>query len=261
MPQAIDPGRAAAPARRPLRAALRRRVAAAVSSAVSALPALSAVSTVSAVSVFAALPAAAGTLQLSVTGADGQPAADTVVMLRRAGAFQPVDRGAPAVVTQKGLRFQPNVTVVPVRGTVRFVNQDRYDHHVRSMPGGPLGSVPPVSNFEFRLAAARGGNEPSAEIRLDTPGAIVLGCHIHGSMRAHLYVSPTPWFAVTDAEGRAVVEVPDGPAEVLLWHPDQLGEQAPRPLQVAGASSQALALNFSPRRRAAAPPRPDEYRY
>lgn len=195
----------------------------------------------------------AAVLQLTIQGADGKPATDTVVMWRRAGGFQAFGQRDPAVVTQKDIRFAPYVTVVPLRGKVRFVNQDRFAHHIRSMPTGPLGSVPAVTDFEFRLGAARGNQETSAEVQLDTAGAIQLGCHLHGSMRAHIYVSATPWAVVTDDKGRATLDVPDGPGELLLWHPDQVVEQAPRGLQAEGTVAAQQSLNFTPRRRP--PPR------
>lgn len=201
-------------------------------------------------------PAFAGSLSVTVTGADGKPVADTVVMLRRAGGFQAFDVREVPVVAQKDIRFSPYVTVVPPRGTVRFVNQDRFDHHVRSMPSGPMGSVPPSQDFEFRLPAARGGNQSSAELKIETAGAIVLGCHLHGSMRAHIFVTPTPWYALTDAKGQARIEnVPDGVGEIRLWHPDQLSEQAAVPTQVAGNATADARLNFSPRSRAPARPK------
>jgi plastocyanin len=210
----------------------------------------------------AAAAAHAAPLQISVNGADGKPAADTVVLVRRAASFQPFDRSEPVVVAQKDIRFLPSVSVVPVRGTVRFVNRDRFAHHVRSMPVGPLGSAPPAADFEFRLAAARGSNEPAAEVTLDNPGPIGLGCHLHGSMRGHLYVSNTPWYGVTDSQGKVTIDVPDGAAELQLWHPDQLVEQPVRALQVAGAMAQSVPLNFSPRPRPTPrPAAPDEYRY
>lgn len=207
-------------------------------------------------------PASAAVLQLTVHGADGKPAADTVVLWRRAGGFQPFSRSDTVVIAQRDIRFVPAVVVVPVQGTVRFVNKDRFDHHVKSMPGGPLGSVAPHTSFEFRLAKASGGQEPSADLRFETTGPVAVGCHLHGSMRAHIYVSPTPWAAVSDDKGRATLDVPDGPGELVLWHPDQVVEQAPRTLQAAGASDVTQALNFTPRRRP--PPRTPakgEYEY
>ena len=130
------------------------------------------------------LPALAASVQITVTGADGKPAADTVVLVQPAASWPAQPLPEPIVITQKDIRFQPYVTVVPVGAAVRFINRDGFAHHVRSQPGGPLGSVPPAKQFEFRLAAARGNNAPaSAEITLDIPGSIVLGCHLHNSDR------------------------------------------------------------------------------
>ena len=204
--------------------------------------------------------ASAAVLQLTIQGADGKPVGDTVVMWRRAGGFQAFGSRDPAVIVQKDIRFAPYVTVVPIRSKVRFVNKDRFAHHIRSMPTGPLGSVPPVTDFELRLAAVSGSRETSAEVQLDNAGAIQLGCHLHGSMRGHVYVSATPWAVVTDEQGRATLDVPDGPGELMLWHPDQVVDQAAKPLQAEGTVSSSPALNFSPRKRT--PPRaapPSEY--
>jgi plastocyanin len=199
------------------------------------------------------LAAIAGTVQVTVIGADGKPAANTVVQVLPAAL--PATRPAlppTTVITQQDIRFQPFVSVVPVGARVRFVNLDAFDHHVRSMPGGPLGSIEPAKQFDLRVGAAKSGKEQSSDIVLDQAGVIALGCHLHGSMRGHLFVSATPWVAVSDANGRARLEgVPDGMAELRVWHPEQVTEQVSQALQV-GADSQAQPkLNFSPRVRAA----------
>jgi plastocyanin len=215
--------------------------------------------TLLALALFAPLAAAAGTMQVVVITADGKLAADTVVQLlpdRGVGLHPGSD---PVVITQKDIRFQPYVSVVPLGGTVRFVNLDGYDHHVRSLPSGPLGSMPPAMQFDFRLPAARGTAQPGANVKADTAGAITLGCHLHGSMRAHLYVSPSPWVAVTNAAGQVTIkDVPDGDATLQLWHPDQLTVQPPQRLQVAGNATANAKLNFNPRRRPL-PPKKGEY--
>ena len=193
----------------------------------------------------------AASLRIVVVGADGRPAGDTVVLLQPAtGGASAIAPKQPVVITQKDIRFQPYVTVVPVGSTVRFVNRDSFDHHVRSQAGGPLGSIAPVKEFEFRLAAARGARETSADLKFDAPGSVVLGCHIHGSMRGHVLVSAVPFQAVTDAAGSVtLVGLPDGAAELRLWHPDQLSEQAPQKLNLAGDVAVDARLNFTPRRR------------
>jgi plastocyanin len=199
----------------------------------------------------AAGPAGAASLQLTVTGADGKPAADTVVMVLAPGTPAPAAApAAPVVVEQKDIRFVPYVAAVPLGASVRFVNRDVYDHHIRTLPGGPLGTVAPAKTFELRLAPARRPGDASEPIVLDTAGAILLGCHLHGSMRGHLYVAPTPFVAVTDARGQARIDgLPDAGVELRLWHPDQIVEQPSQRLALAGAASAQARLNFAPRPR------------
>jgi plastocyanin len=198
----------------------------------------------------------AGSVQISVQDAEGKPAQDVVVLIE-AAATSPkaaaVAASAAAVITQENLRFVPFVTVVPLGSSVQFVNRDSYDHHVRSTPSGPLGGTPPVSNFELRLSGVKnpGDAAKSSTIKLDKPGAIGLGCHLHSSMRGHLFVSNTPWFGKTDDKGQvSIAGVPSGKVEVSLQHPDQFQKQSPLQLQVTDAPVQATSkLNFVPRRR------------
>ena len=211
----------------------------------------------------------AGTLQVSVTDKDGKPAADVVVLVAPVAKAIPQPAAAPVVIAQENLHFAPFLTIVPMGSTVRFVNRDGYDHHVRSTPSGPLGSMPSVKNFEYRLDAAisaapavydeykpapvarKKAGTTWAEVKLDQAGPIGLGCHLHSSMRGQLYVSDTPWFAKTDANGVATINgVPDGAAELSLWHPDQLQEQSPLRVQVGAAPLKASGqLNFVPQPR------------
>ena len=217
--------------------------------------------------ILAALPllAAAANLQVTVLGSDGKPVADVAVQLLPAAPWSVLPPAEPVRIVQRNLRFVPFVSVVPAGGTVRFVNRDRYDHHVRSQAGGPLGNIAPAQQFEFRMAAFKGEKESTADLKLDTPGVIALGCHLHGSMRGHILVTSTPWVAVTDEQGRATLpQLPDGQAELKLWHPEQLTDQAPLRLQLAGDQSAEARVNFAPRRRpppTTAPPRSGDYTF
>lgn len=212
----------------------------------------------------------AGTVQILVTDKDGKPVPDVVVPIDAAGKPAPKAAAAPVVIVQEDSRFVSFLTVVPLGSTLRFTNRDAYDHHVRSTPSGPLGNTPAVSSFEFRLHAAevaapagsgydapkpapRAGNNAatSAEVRVDVPGAIGLGCHIHSSMRGQVYVAATPWFGKTDANGAFSIDgVPDGAADLTLWHADQLQDQPALHVQVGNTPVKTIAqLNFAPRRR------------
>jgi len=199
----------------------------------------------------------AATLHVTVTGADGKPASDAVVMVQpAAGASAVVPAPTTVAIEQRDFRFVPYVAVVPPGGSIRFVNKDPYDHHIRTLPGGPLGSVAPVKTFEFRLAAGGRGGDTSEPVKLDLPGSILLGCHLHGSMRGHVLVSATPFFAVSDERGRARVEgLPEGAVELKVWHPDQLTELPVQRLQLGPSLGTDVKLNFTPRRRPA--PRAD----
>lgn len=210
-------------------------------------------------------PALAGRLQVVVTGPDGKPAADVVVLAHPGGNW-PTKAAPPTLaIVQENTRFVPYVTVVPLGGSIKFVNKDRYDHHLRSQPGGPLGNQPPARQFDFRMAAATAFASPeSAALKFDQPGLLAIGCHLHGSMRGHLLISPTPWAGVTDAQGRVTVDdVPERALTLRLWHPDQLLEQAEQRVDGASTLPVAARLNFVPRapRPAASAPAADTYRY
>jgi plastocyanin len=226
-----------------------------------------------AVTTLVALGAQAASVQVLVTDADGKPAVDTVVLIEP--AIKPLLKpgAAPVLIAQENLRFVPFLTVVPAGTTLRFLNRDSYDHHVRSVPSGPLGSMPAVKNFELRLdgseSQASAGGTPGyddyktaaprnkksgssqADIKVDAAGPIGLGCHLHSSMRGQVYVTDTPWFAKTDENGIARIDnVPDGAAQLVLWHPDQLQDQPAQPVQVSAEALKASGkLNFVPRKR------------
>ncbi len=198
----------------------------------------------------------AAQLQITVLGLDGKPAANVVVQALPAAAWAPQPLPGPLEIAQQNIRFEPYVSVVPVGATVRFVNRDRFDHHVRSQPGGPLGNVPPAQQFEYRMAAIKSnGSAATADVKLDVPGIIALGCHLHGSMRGHVLISSTPWAGVSDEKGQiTLANVPDGQLDLKPWHPDQLSDQPVTRLQASGSSQAELKINLTPRRRPPPPP-------
>ena len=214
--------------------------------------------------------AAAATVNITVFDTEGRPVPDAVVLVRSINGSPAKPAENHVVIEQKELRFSPFLSVVPVGSTVRFINRDNYDHHIRAMPTGPLGSTPPAQEFELRLdrvqqaggadssdnygtaaAPKRKSSGSSADLKVTQAGATTLGCHLHSSMRGQLYVADTPWFGKTDANGSLIIkDVPDAAAEVVVWHPDQLVPQKPLKMQLAaGWNTTNAQLNFTPRRR------------
>lgn len=197
--------------------------------------------------------AQAADLTVTVLDRNGKPLADAVVLVDSAvqGA-----RPAPvldATVVQEKLRFVPTVTVVGLGAKVSFSNLDSWDHHViLGLMGAGGVYVDPGQNTQFRLAGRVGTKPPASDSKvLGQPGAYLLGCHIHGSMRGHIYVADTPWAKLGGEDGKVVLQgLPEGPARVRIWHPDQLVDGAPTAVQVAASGSAvSITTQIAPARR------------
>jgi len=196
--------------------------------------------------------AQAATVQISVTGRDGLPLPNAVVTLEPVNGLRPA---APApvqmLIEQQKMQFLPAVSLLPVGSQVRFSNLDGWDHHVRAAPAGLNNAGAPASySFELRLDGRVAGKEPSSkDITLDKAGVLQLGCHLHGSMRGHIFVTDTPWAAKTGSDGIAQLgNVPEGQMRVRVWHPDQLIDAAPVALSVSPITQMALPTAVVARR-------------
>jgi plastocyanin len=161
-----------------------------------------------ALSVPAALqPAHAASASVQVTDTGGQPLADAVVYAEPAsGQAVPKPHGV-IEIEQKGRKFIPLVTVVQTGTDISFPNNDTVRHHVYSLS--------PAKVFELKLYSGKPGNP----VTFDKPGTVVLGCNIHDTMVAYIRVVDTPWFAKTDAAGRAKIDgLPAGKYQLKAWH-------------------------------------------
>jgi plastocyanin len=201
-----------------------------------------------------ACAAQAGTVTVTVTDKDGKAVADAVVIVTPSAGGRP-RRPLPALATiaQDKMQFVPAVTLVPAGAKVTFVNQDSWDHHIRATPAGAAQfSAAAGDGFELRLDGKLAGKAAkSLDVTVDKPGGLLLGCHIHGSMRGYLYVTDSGWATKTGADGQAVLEdVPDGPAQIRVWQPDQLFDLPSKPLTVGSVpAAAAFQLQVVPRRR------------
>ena len=118
---------------------------------------------------------------------------------------------AKPVMDQKSLMFNPHVLVVQQGTTVEFLNSDTVQHNVfwPSISGNKklthnLGTWPKGEKKAFKF---------------DDPGVVPLLCNVHPEMSGYIVVSPTPFFAETDASGNFKIEnVPDGKYNVVAWH-------------------------------------------
>ncbi len=115
------------------------------------------------------------------------------------------------VMDQKGLAFSPHVMAVQQGTTVEFLNSDSVQHNV---------FWPSISGN--KKLSHNMGTWPQGEKRpfkFDNPGVVPLLCNVHPEMSGYIIVSPTPYFAETDASGNYKIEnVPDGKYNVVAWH-------------------------------------------
>ncbi|MGA1799893.1 methylamine utilization protein [Sphingomonas sp. 4RDLI-65] len=165
----------------------------------------------------------AAPVSIDVRGLDGRPLVGAVVTIETPKA-PPVTVRGPYMVEQRDIAFQPHVLIVPVGAAVGFPNRDKVRHHVYSFSK--------AKRFDLKLY----GREDARTVTFDTPGVVPLGCNIHDSMSGFVFVTATPFAALTDAAGHvAMTGIPAGGAIVRVWHPSirAPGSTASQPVTVA----------------------------
>lgn len=200
-----------------------------------------------------ALSAQAGALKVTVLDKEGKPVPDAVVVLAPAAPGAPKPLPAKVTILQEKMRFSPAVSLVGVGAQATFVNNDPWEHHVRASAAGFQNfDSAATGGFELRLdGKAEGKPAHQVEAKFDKAGPVLLGCHLHASMRAHVFVSDTPWAAVSGSEGFASFDnVPEGPVRIRVWHADQLLDLPPQQVTLTAApASTTMQLQVVPRRR------------
>jgi plastocyanin len=200
-----------------------------------------------------AAAAQAGALKVSVLDKEGKPVPDAIVVLVPAAPGAPRPLPTRVTITQEKMRFVPAIALVGVGAQAVFVNNDPWEHHVRAGAAGIHNfDSQGAGGFELRLDGKVPGKPASvAEARFDKAGAVLLGCHLHASMKAYVFVSDTPWAAVSGDDGNAVFEaVPEGPVRIRVWQADQLLDLPPQQITLTAAPAVAsVQLQVVPRRR------------
>jgi plastocyanin len=123
----------------------------------------------------------------------------------------------PAVLDQKGCSYVPHVIAVVAAGSVEFRNEDATMHNVHAMP-----TV--VGNQAVDLSEGPNGKPQTRQFK--RPEAMIpVRCNNHPWMSAFINVSPTPWFAVTGADGSFTLKGLPAGQYVLGFVQEKLGEQ------------------------------------
>jgi plastocyanin len=111
-----------------------------------------------------------------------------------------------AKMDQKQCSFIPRVVIVPVGGTVEFLNSDRLLHNVRSTGKGN----PPFNRAQPHARSISFVFKQSELLRVD--------CDLHSWMRGWVMVADHPFYAVTNEQGEFTLDnVPPGKYTLRVW--------------------------------------------
>jgi plastocyanin len=108
---------------------------------------------------------------------------------------------------QRGMRFDPEVIIVPVGSEISFPNSDPIFHNVFSLSKAK----------EFDLGYYPAGQ--SRTVKFDRAGVVQVYCHIHSQMSASILVAPSAWHTRPSASGDfALSSIPEGTYTLVAWH-------------------------------------------
>ncbi len=119
----------------------------------------------------------------------------------------------PAVIDQQGCLYHPRVLGVQAGQPIEIRNSDAVLHNIKAVP---------KKNRGFNISQPTKGMKsnrtfPAAE------AAIPFECNVHGWMHAKVFVSDSPYFAVSDDKGSFSIKgLPAGTYTLEAWH-EKLG--------------------------------------
>jgi plastocyanin len=127
-------------------------------------------------------------------------------------------------IAQKDLAFLPSLLPMQVGTRVEFPNLDDTYHNIFSYS--------PTKRFD--LGRYRPEERPIPSVVFDVPGLVTLRCDIHEHMRGLILVLNTPYFVVTDTQGRfRLSELPSGHYTLKAWIDSKTTREQPVELKRA----------------------------
>ena len=121
-------------------------------------------------------------------------------------------------IAQKDLAFLPSLLPVEVGTRVEFPNLDDTYHNIFSYS--------PAKRFD--LGRYRPEERPIPSVVFDKPGLVTLRCEIHEHMRGLILVLDSPYFTLTDADGRFRLSgLPSGGYTLRAWIDSKTTRQQP----------------------------------
>ena len=156
-----------------------------------------------------AVPVFGGDIHGKVTAKGVRNSADAVVYVDKVAGKTFSPPAEHAKIDQKNMQFNPHVLPIVAGTTVDFLNSDALLHNVFS---------PDACADRFNLGTWPQGQVKSFRFKKECFAALL--CKVHPEMEGFVVALPTPYFAVTSADGSYhISDVPDGSYTVKVWHP------------------------------------------
>ena len=147
------------------------------------------------------------------------------------GAFPKPSSLPTKQIAQQNLTFVPTLLPVQVGTKIEFPNFDDTYHSIFSYS--------PAKRFD--LGRYRPEERPIPSEIFDKPGLVTLRCDIHEHMRGLILVLDTPYFVVSDPEGRFRLKgLPAGRYNLKVWIDSKTTRQQPIELK----SSETAHVDF-----------------
>ena len=138
----------------------------------------------------------------------------------------------PVVINQKGCRYEPHVLGVVAGQPIKILNSDRAEHNVHAVA---------QNNPQWNLSQMPGA-APLEETFNNPELMMPIVCNQHPWMKMYVNVIGSPFYAVTDAQGRFTISgLPPGDYTIEALH-ERLGA---RETKVHLDAKQNAQLNFS----------------
>ena len=174
----------------------------------------------------------ASELVVSIVDREHQPVPHVAVFAVPAERSAMPGPTTQAVMGQRDHAFVPHILVVQTGTLIEFPNTDTVSHHVYSFSDAK----------RFELPLYRGDVHPP--LMFDRPGIVTLGCNIHDGMLGYILVVDTPYFMLSDDNGRAQLDaLPAGKYVTYAWTPRLRENRLPDPQTVTvgdGAPTEIL---------------------
>lgn len=162
----------------------------------------------------------------------GKPLKDAVITVH-VPSTKKVQKPGRKVMDQINKEYVPHVLVVEKGTPVYFPNKDDIRHHVYSFSRAK----------KFELPLYKG--TPAKPIVFDKTGVVKLGCNIHDWMLGYIYVVDTPYYAISDDNGRVKIsDIPAGEAKIMVWHSRMKGKPEKTIKQIHLSAGDTASVEF-----------------